>query len=47
MKLLTISGNKLREVVDKANQMGIEKDQIISIMQDKDGTFTMTYYGED
>lgn len=47
MKLLTISGNTLREVIDRANGMGIEKSQVISILQDKDGTFTMTYYGED
>ena len=47
MKLLTISGNKLREVVDKANSMGIGKDQIITTFQNSDGTFTMLYYGEE
>lgn len=47
MKLLTISGNTLRDVVDMANELGIEKDSIISILQNSNGTFTMTYYGED
>jgi len=47
MKLLTISGNQQREVVDKANALGIEKDQIVSINQNGDGTFTLYYYGED
>lgn len=47
MKLLTISGNKMREVVDKANSMGIGKEDIVSVVQNADGTFTLLYYGKD
>jgi len=47
MKLLTISGNQQREVVEKANALGVDRDQIVSINQNQDGTFTLYYYGED
>lgn len=47
MKLLILTGNQMREVVDQANAKGIQKDQILSIVQEKDGTFILTYFAEE
>ena len=47
MKLMTISGNTLREVIDKANALGVAKENIISTIQDKNGIYSLVYYGED
>jgi len=47
MKLMTISGNTLREVIDKANALGVKQENIISTMQDNNGIYSMVYYGED
>ena len=47
MKMLTQSGNSMRDLVEFANQQGLQKDQIVSMMQAKDGTFLLTYFVED
>lgn len=46
MKMLTHSGNTMREITEFINQNGITKEQIFSIMQTKDGIFLLNYFEE-
>jgi len=47
MEIRTIAGNDYRDVVSKANAEGIKKEDIVNIMQSKDGIFLMTYFVEE
>lgn len=47
MEMRSIAGNSMREVLQKANSEGIAKDDIINIMQSKDGIFLLTYFAEE
>lgn len=47
MKMMTQSGNSMRDLTEFVNQKGIEKDQIQTMMQTKDGTFLLIYFVED
>ena len=46
MRMYTQAFNKMSELNDFVNAEGIDKDQIISIFQSKDGTFILSYYAE-
>lgn len=46
MKMYTIAANDMREIQTKVNELGLKKDQIVSILQSADGTFLLIYYGE-
>ena len=46
MRMYTQAFNKMAELNDYVNAQGIDKDQIISIIQSKDGTFFLSYYAE-
>ena len=46
MRMYTQAFNKMSELNDYVNAQGIDKDQIISIIQSKDGTFFLSYYAE-
>ena len=47
MKLYTIAANDMRALMTKANELGIVKDQIVEVLQTKDGIFQMIYQSED
>ena len=44
MKMLTRACNDMREVDTFVNANAIAKDQIVNILQVKDGTFLLIYY---
>ena len=46
MKMMTQSANSMRELVDFVNRNGIKKEDVVSMMQTKDGTFLLTYFAE-
>lgn len=46
-KMNTYITEKMRDVEKFVNENGIEKDDIISIFQQSDGDFVLTYYSED
>ena len=43
MEMETYCANSMREITDYINANGIQKDQIVNIMQ-ADGIFTVNYY---
>ena len=47
MRMRILSANSKRELEDKANEKGIKKEQLCSVIQEKDGTYTLIYYEED
>lgn len=47
MKLEVKAANTLREIRDFINERQISKDNIVSLMQHKDGTFSVTYFVEE
>lgn len=47
MKMETFSCNSMREAKLKINELGITKENLIGIFQDRDGLFVVTYYTED
>ena len=47
MKMFTESGNFMRDLVDFVNAKGIKQEQIVSMIQTKDGTFMLTYFAEE
>lgn len=47
MKLRTESANTMRELVEFVNEHHIEKDNIVSMAQTKDGLYLLVYFGED
>lgn len=46
MKMCTKAFNKMNEAEKFINAKGIEKDDIITIFQDKDGLYVLMYYEE-
>jgi hypothetical protein len=47
MKLCTLSADSRNKLVEKANEKNIQKEQVVNMIQEKDGTFTLTYFEED
>ena len=47
MRMRILSADNKRKLEDEINKRGIQKDQIISVFQEKDETYTVTYYEED
>lgn len=47
MKMYAISANDMRELVKKANESGIQKEQFVQIIPDSGGTFTLFYFSKD
>ena len=46
MRMYTQAFNQMSDLTKFVNAEGIDKDQIISIIQTKDGTFMLSYYAE-
>lgn len=42
-KMTALYGNNIREIVYKANDRGIKKEDIVSLMKE-DGQFILVYY---
>lgn len=47
MKMFTQAANDMREINDFVNEKGISNDQIVEILQSKDGTYMLVYFDED
>ena len=47
MKMHTLAANDMRELETKANERGIQKEDIVQVFQSKEGLFIMTYYSKD
>ncbi len=47
MRMRILSADDKRKLETEVNKRGIPKEQIISVFQEKDGTYTVTYYEED
>jgi len=47
MKLLSKGGNTMRELIDFVNQQKIEKENIVSLGETRDGLFLLVYFGEE
>jgi len=47
MKLLSKGGNTMRELIDFVNQQKIEKENIVSLGETRDGLFLLIYFGEE
>lgn len=47
MRMRILSADDKRKLEDEVNKRGISKEQIINVFQEKDGTFTVTYFEED
>jgi hypothetical protein len=47
MKLFSKGGNSLRELVDFVNEHKIEKENIVSLGETKDGLFMLVYFAEE
>jgi len=47
MKMYSIAANDVRKLLDKANELGIEKEQIVEVVKTNDGVFQMIYFAED
>lgn len=47
MKLLTYISNSMRDLTEKANSLGLAKEDIVTMGPVGDGTFMLVYYGED
>ncbi|MBO6306350.1 MAG: hypothetical protein J6M55_02465 [Paludibacteraceae bacterium] len=47
MKLLSKGGNTMRELIDFVNQQKIEKENILSLGETRDGLFLLVYFGEE
>lgn len=47
MRMRILSADDKRKLRDEINKRGIPKEQIISVFQEKDGTYTAAYYEED
>ena len=46
MRMITFAANQMRDIETEINKQGIQKEQIVNIFQDNDGTYILTYYGE-
>ena len=47
MKMFTRAANDMREINDFVNAKGISKDQIVEIIQSKDGSYMLVYFAEE
>jgi len=47
MKLHTIAANDMRQLLAKANEMGIQQENIVNVFQTKEGLFELVYFAED
>lgn len=47
MKMYAISANSMRELVQKANESGIQKEQFVQIIPESSGIFTLFYFSKD
>ncbi len=47
MKMRTLSADNKRQLEEKVNKLGIGKEQIINVFQEKDQTYTVIYFVED
>ena len=47
MKLYSKDGNTMRELIDFVNKNNIQKDNIISLGETRDGMFLLIYFGEE
>lgn len=47
MKLLSKGANTMRELTDFVNEKGIQKDNIVSLGETRDGMFLLVYFGEE
>ena len=46
MKMRTEAANDMRAINDFVNENHITKDQIVSILQNGDGTYLLIYYAD-
>ena len=46
MRMETYVANDMRGINDHINANGIKKEQIVTIFQENDGLFVVTYYTE-
>lgn len=47
MKMLVYSANSLRDLKAKADEKRLQKENIVQILDNRDGTFTMIYFGDE
>lgn len=47
MKMYTHGENSMYDLVKYVNEKGIRQEDIVCMIQDQEGTFTITYYAED
>ena len=47
MRMFVHSGNSMRELEEFVNENHIEKEQIFSMIQDRDGVWMLVYYAEE
>lgn len=47
MRLYSRTFNKKVELLSFVNEAGIAKEDIVTVFQDKDGTYTIMYYGAE
>ena len=47
MKMLIYSANSLRDIKAEADRKKIQKENIVQILNNGDGTYTMIYFGKD
>lgn len=47
MRMRTLSADDKVKLEKEVNRRGITKEQIINVFQEKDGTYTVTYFEED
>ncbi len=47
MKLLVQAFNNKRDVTEFINKNGIAKEDILSLFQERDATYTLMYYAKD
>lgn len=46
-RMCSLSRNDMKSLRDEVNSRGIQKEQIVTIYRELDGTCTVVYYEED
>ena len=46
MRMHSLSADDKGKLEEKINKRGISKEQIITVFQEKDGSYTVIYYAE-
>ena len=47
MKMFTFAANDMRAITQFVNDHGIKKENIVSIFASPDGTYLLSYFGEE